>query len=394
MKIIIQLVFTFSLIVIPVTSLRAEVSPNRLRGKILLQVEDKGQAWYIDQKTGEKNYMANGNEAFNIMRSLGVGITSKDLEKIKNNKNLALRQSGKIFLQVESKGEAYYVDFNGNLHYLKNGSGAYEVMRKLGLGITNKDLEKINISIKSKIPSISATRIDKDIKSDNQSDNASEEDFSDVIVKLYTAQLEVLQNTIDMNAKAKNIFAGIKQTWNDELIKTEVQIIAYPSNTNLNQYVKVYRALMSLVDIQTEELSDKDKLASEVKLIVLNDINYYKSVKVSRSDVSAIFNAINKVGVFNNQLSTQLSALYQTYFSRHHDAAVYIDAINGIKVAKQQQEINKTNALIAETKRVVAQAEASMQQSQNMLNWTKPSLPTYCSATSAGIGMVNVVCHQ
>ena len=122
---------------------------NRLKGKILLQVESRGEAWYVEPKTGERCYMANGDEAYNIMRNLGVGITNKDLERIKADKNFAKKHSGKIFLQVEDKGQAYYIDFDGNEHYLKNGSEAYNIMRNLGLGITDKDLNKVTVSQKS-----------------------------------------------------------------------------------------------------------------------------------------------------------------------------------------------------------------------------------------------------
>ncbi|MFA4936974.1 MAG: hypothetical protein WC575_01600 [Patescibacteria group bacterium] len=88
--------------------------------------------------------MADGNEAYRIMRFLGVGITNSNLEKIKTNKTFAKNSSGKIFLQVEARGEAYYIDFNGVAHYLKDGVAAYEAMRSLGLGITNNDLNKIS----------------------------------------------------------------------------------------------------------------------------------------------------------------------------------------------------------------------------------------------------------
>jgi V8-like Glu-specific endopeptidase len=113
-------------------------------GKILLQVESHGEAWYVNPKDEKRYYMANGDKAYDLMRNFGVGITNKDLDKIKANKTLAKKYSGKIFLQVEAKGEAYYIDFNGVAHYLKNGAAAYEVMRSFGLGITNTDLDKIS----------------------------------------------------------------------------------------------------------------------------------------------------------------------------------------------------------------------------------------------------------
>ncbi|MFH1255578.1 MAG: hypothetical protein V1667_03885, partial [bacterium] len=49
---------------------------NKLKGKILLQVENHGEAWYVNPKTGSKHYMANGDEAYKIMRNLGIGITN------------------------------------------------------------------------------------------------------------------------------------------------------------------------------------------------------------------------------------------------------------------------------------------------------------------------------
>jgi hypothetical protein len=47
-------------------------------------------------------------------------------------------------VQVEKRGEAYYVDpETGALHYLKDGNAAYSVMRNLSLGITDENLSKI-----------------------------------------------------------------------------------------------------------------------------------------------------------------------------------------------------------------------------------------------------------
>ena len=129
----------------PVTMLRAETIATRLKGRIVIQVESKGEAYYVHPTSAEAYYMANGDEAYKIMRNLGIGITNKDLDKIKSSKTIAKKYSGIIFLQVESKGEAYYVNYNGDIYYLKNGSEAYNIMRKLGLGISNNDLKKVNI---------------------------------------------------------------------------------------------------------------------------------------------------------------------------------------------------------------------------------------------------------
>jgi len=51
---------------------------------------------------------------------------------------------GKILLQVESRGEAWYIH-EGKRYYMKNGQQAYEIMRFLLLGITNSDLRQIPV---------------------------------------------------------------------------------------------------------------------------------------------------------------------------------------------------------------------------------------------------------
>jgi hypothetical protein len=154
MKNILKLFIISALLIIPISQVKAETIANRLKGKILLQVESHGEAYYIHPTSSTAYYMANGDEAYNIMRDLGIGITNKNLEKITTDKTFAKKYSGKIFLQVESHGEAYYIDFNGEPHYLKNGADAYNIMRGLGLGITNKDLEKIEISKISAVKNI------------------------------------------------------------------------------------------------------------------------------------------------------------------------------------------------------------------------------------------------
>lgn len=145
MKKITKAILVFILMLSPVTMLRAETMANRLKGRIIIQTESKGEAYYVHPTSTDAYYMANGDEAYKVMRNLGIGITNKDLDRIKSSKTIAKKYSGRIFLQIEAKGEAYYVNYNGDIYYLKNGSEAYNIMRKLGLGISNNDLKKVNI---------------------------------------------------------------------------------------------------------------------------------------------------------------------------------------------------------------------------------------------------------
>jgi uncharacterized membrane protein YgcG len=178
---------------------------KRVAGRILLQVQDKGEAWYVDPLSQVRYYLADGARAYGALRKFGLGITNADLAKIpvgietrftdtdtdadgladkleeglgtdpaktdtdadgvsdydeviKNNTNplgagklaystaLANRLKGRIVLQVQSKGEAWYINpVDGKRYYMKDGDAAYQIMRFLSLGITNADIYKVGI---------------------------------------------------------------------------------------------------------------------------------------------------------------------------------------------------------------------------------------------------------
>jgi len=118
---------------------------SRLRGLILLQVEAKGQGWYVNPIDNRKYYLGKPADAFLLMRKLGLGIKHSELSGYLA-RSFPARLAGRIMLDVESHGEAYYInpkDLKG--YYLKRPADALEVMRKLGLGITNINLRKIEV---------------------------------------------------------------------------------------------------------------------------------------------------------------------------------------------------------------------------------------------------------
>jgi hypothetical protein len=198
---ILLLTFNFSLF----TSLaaRGEVSlAQKLKGFILLQVESQGEAWYVNPTNEKRYFLGRPDDAFNLMRALGIGITNSDLAKIPtgiinngadsdkdglpdtlenalstnpnssdsdhddfNDKteiennfnplgagklpidlNFTDQQKGKIFLQTEKQGQAWYVNPQDHKKYfLGSPAEAFSIMRALGLGITNANLDKILI---------------------------------------------------------------------------------------------------------------------------------------------------------------------------------------------------------------------------------------------------------
>lgn len=121
---------------------------DRLQGHILLQVESHGEAWYVKPGERKRYYLRDGAAAYSIMRYHSLGISNADLEKLlAGDISLRERLNGKILLQVEAHGEAYYVcPRDMTVTYVKDGDVAYQVMRSCGLGITNADLKQIPVA--------------------------------------------------------------------------------------------------------------------------------------------------------------------------------------------------------------------------------------------------------
>ena len=118
---------------------------KRMSGNILLQVEKNGEGWYVFPDNQKKYYLGRPADAFSIMRNLGLGIKNSELNNYLNTK-FPSRLSGKIMLDVEQNGEAYYVNPNDlKGYYLNRPADAFNVMRNLGLGITNDDIRKIDV---------------------------------------------------------------------------------------------------------------------------------------------------------------------------------------------------------------------------------------------------------
>jgi len=174
---------------------------QNLKGKIILKVEASGEAYYIHPSSKKMYYLGRPNDAFSVMREQGVGIKNADLKKIpvglsnlsgadsdkdglpdifedaigtdknkidsdgdsfndktelSNNynpkgsgklsldNNFSLNQKGKILLQVEGKGEAWYVNpADGKRYFLGRPADAFEAMKNLGTGISNNNFSKL-----------------------------------------------------------------------------------------------------------------------------------------------------------------------------------------------------------------------------------------------------------
>lgn len=127
---------------------------SRLKGHILLQVEDLGKAWYVNPADGSRYYMKDGSTAYEMMRAFGLGINENDFAALDSwDYAMRARLAGQIVLRVEKHGEAYWIHPDDlSVNYLKDGDAAYSLMRLKSLGITNTDLEKISSRTFNAVP--------------------------------------------------------------------------------------------------------------------------------------------------------------------------------------------------------------------------------------------------
>ncbi len=137
--------FSYSLTVFPPPD---PAFSKRMAGAILLQVESKGEAWYVNPADSMRHYLGRPNDAFRIMRNLGLGATHEFIETHRD-KEFPTPVIGKILLDVGDSGKAYYIyPKDRRAYYLGRPDDAFKVMRELGLGISNTNLMRIASSDK------------------------------------------------------------------------------------------------------------------------------------------------------------------------------------------------------------------------------------------------------
>jgi len=128
----------------PQTLLMAESLASKLRGRILIDVESHGEAWYVNPSNLQRYYLGRPSDAFSIMHQLGLGISNKDFDSFAGT--APSRLSGKILLKPEDLGKAYYVNpLDLKMHYLGRPADAFALMRRFGLGITSNNLAQLPI---------------------------------------------------------------------------------------------------------------------------------------------------------------------------------------------------------------------------------------------------------
>lgn len=123
---------------------------EHVKGRLLLQVQQHGEIWYVSPVTG-KRYQVTTANALPLFRSLSLGITNADLGNIpeyggymhRYNMTLRNRVAGRLLLAVEDHGRVYYVQPDETWRREVTQENIMDVFRKHSLGITDADLGTI-----------------------------------------------------------------------------------------------------------------------------------------------------------------------------------------------------------------------------------------------------------
>jgi hypothetical protein len=154
-------------IIIALSPILVSASSNladRLAGRILLQVEASGEAYYINPSTKLRHYLGRPSDAFNLMRSLGLGVSNSDLNKIQTANDLLKYEDNTYGFSFMYPKEAI-INRSNNVVYISSSSNLedyfsiviYENPSKLNLEAwfdaqfnqdLNKDCNMMNSNIK------------------------------------------------------------------------------------------------------------------------------------------------------------------------------------------------------------------------------------------------------
>jgi len=149
---------------------------DKVRGRLLLQVEDRGRIWYV-YPVNNQRYEVTKENILPLFRSLALGISNTDLARLPftcsslgdtqdsdkdgfsdrmecegsynilgtgnkiNDKVLAARIKGRLLLQVEDRGRIWYVHPETLQTYEVRLDNFMDLFRAWSLGISNVNLE-------------------------------------------------------------------------------------------------------------------------------------------------------------------------------------------------------------------------------------------------------------
>ena len=129
------------------SEIKDPVLAEKLKGKIILQIEVDGAAWYISPTDLKRYYLGKPTDAMLTIKKLSKEMTlEKIVDYIYFEKKFPEELAGRFLENTDKKDEYYYIHPESRLAIpLKTANEAFHLLTDLGLGITNENIRKIEV---------------------------------------------------------------------------------------------------------------------------------------------------------------------------------------------------------------------------------------------------------
>lgn len=287
---------------------------DKLSGKILLQVENSGEAWYLDPDSKSRLFLGRPSDAYRIMKEKGLGIKAQELANYLDS-SFPKRLAGKILLSVEERGEAYYInpdDLKG--YYLGIPQDAFNIMRELSLGINNEDIEKIEIyrendnregqeeegSSSSGSSSANTNNKDNDINDDNENSQDEQTDNQEQNQETRKVAIETISpEPVFHFSNIMTVYASLGENDNTDNIK-EWGIVWDYNNIPDVQIIPTIENNRYRVNGDINQLGNQERLGLDIAGLVPSTFPYIRSYLILEDDL-VIYGNIEALYRYNQE---------------------------------------------------------------------------------------------
>lgn len=123
---------------------------QRAAGRLLLQADQRGQAWYVNPADGSRYFMRDPDGCWKVATLLALGVRNADLEKISapgkrsGDTRLVRRLAGRFLLGVEQRGALSYVSPVDNRPYpITDAAACWAAVLRTRIGVKAADLRQV-----------------------------------------------------------------------------------------------------------------------------------------------------------------------------------------------------------------------------------------------------------